>query len=88
MVAVSAVPTPARTAGAKAPKGARGPATGKGGPLTYVVAYLFVGVCLAPIAYIVVGGFRTNAQITADPSGLPAPWQLSNYVEVLSSSLF
>ncbi len=88
MATVTAVPAPERPAGVKTPKEPRGSGIGRGGPLTYVVAWLLVGVCLAPIAYIVVGGFRTNAQITADPSGLPDPWQGVNYVEVLSSSLF
>lgn len=88
MVTVTAAPAPERAAGVQTPKEPRGSGIGRGGPLTYVVAWLLVGVCLAPIAYIVIGGFRTNAQITADPSGLPDPWQLENYVGVLTSSLF
>ena len=44
---------------------------------------------LAPVLYIIIGGFRTNAQITADPSGMPDPWVArSNYAEVLSSTIF
>ncbi|MCO7274708.1 MULTISPECIES: carbohydrate ABC transporter permease [Cellulosimicrobium] len=88
MATVTAAPAPERAAGVQTPKEPRGSGIGRGGPLTYVVAWLLVGVCLAPIAYIVVGGFRTNAQITADPSGLPDPWQIENYVGVLTSSLF
>lgn len=88
MATVTAAPAPERPAGVQTPKEPRGSGIGRGGPLTYVVAWLLVGVCLAPIAYIVIGGFRTNAQITADPSGLPDPWQLENYVGVLTSSLF
>lgn len=88
MATVTAAPAPERAAGVQTPKEPRGSGIGRGGPLTYVVAWLLVGVCLAPIAYIVIGGFRTNAQITADPSGLPDPWQLENYVGVLTSSLF
>ncbi|WP_454042701.1 carbohydrate ABC transporter permease [Cellulosimicrobium sp. Marseille-Q8652] len=88
MATVTAAPTPARAPGTSTPKPSRGSGLGRGGPLTYVTAYLFVGLCLAPIAYIVIGGFRTNAQITADPSGLPSPWQVSNYVDVLTGSLF
>ena len=59
-----------------------------GSPLTYAVAFLFVGVCIGPVLYIVVGGFRTNAQITADPSGLPSPWLIDNYLSVLASEVF
>ena len=65
-----------------------GGALAKAGPMTYVIAYLLVGLCLAPIAYIIIGGFRTNAQITQNPSGMPDPWVLSNYVDVLQSSIF
>ncbi|MFI2754929.1 carbohydrate ABC transporter permease [Cellulomonas sp. P22] len=61
---------------------------GRAGPMTYVIAYAFVGICIAPVLYIIIGGFRTNAQITSDPSGLPSPWKVSNYVDVLSSSMF
>lgn len=72
-----------------APRGRRrNRGLGRGGPLTYLVAFLFVGVCLAPVLYIIIGGFRTNAQITTDPSGWPSPWKLDNYADVLSSSMF
>jgi raffinose/stachyose/melibiose transport system permease protein len=55
---------------------------------TYIVAVLFIAVNLAPVLYIVLGGFRTNAQITASPAGLPGPWALGNYADVLSSGTF
>lgn len=59
-----------------------------GNPVTYFVALVFIAICLAPVAYIVLGGFRTNSQITTDPSGLPSPWQVGNYLDVLSSGTF
>ncbi|MDR7385793.1 carbohydrate ABC transporter permease [Promicromonospora iranensis] len=59
-----------------------------GNPMTYVIAFFFVGVCIAPVLFIILGGFRTNAQITVDPSGLPGPWVLENYVSVLVSDVF
>ncbi|MGM1017498.1 MAG: carbohydrate ABC transporter permease [Actinomycetota bacterium] len=59
-----------------------------GNPLTYVVAFLFVGICIGPVLYIVLGGFRTNAEITTDPSGFPTIWQVGNYLDVLSSGVF
>lgn len=59
-----------------------------GNPLTYVVAFLFVGICIGPVLYIVLGGFRTNAEITTDPSGFPTVWQVGNYLDVLSSGVF
>ena len=61
---------------------------GRGGPVTYAVAVLFVGICIAPVLYIIIGGFRTNSQITTDPSGLPDPWVVENYLEVLANPVF
>jgi raffinose/stachyose/melibiose transport system permease protein len=66
---------------------ARGPVS-KVNPLVYVVAWLFVGLCIAPVVYIILGGFRTNSEITQDPSGLPTSWRLTNFSEVLGSSGF
>ncbi|MFJ3407997.1 carbohydrate ABC transporter permease [Promicromonospora sp. NPDC090134] len=66
----------------------RTPKVAWGSPMTYVIAFFFVGVCIAPVLYISTGGFRTNAQITADPSGLPSPWVVENYIEVLVSEVF
>jgi raffinose/stachyose/melibiose transport system permease protein len=54
----------------------------------YLAAILVVGVTVVPILYVVVGGFRTTAQINADPTGLPSPWVLDNYVEILTASSF
>ncbi|MEP7764419.1 carbohydrate ABC transporter permease [Sanguibacter sp. 25GB23B1] len=55
---------------------------------TYLVAYVFVGICIAPVLFIVLGGFRSNSQIIVDPSGLPNPWELGNYADVLANSTF
>ena len=59
-----------------------------GHPITYFIALLFIAVSLAPVLYIVIGGFRTNSQITVDPGGFPAPWEIGNYIEVLTSGTF
>ena len=40
-----------------------------GSPAVYFVALLLIGAMLAPVVYIILGGFRTNAQITTDPAG-------------------
>ncbi|KQO64529.1 carbohydrate ABC transporter permease [Curtobacterium sp. Leaf261] len=66
----------------------RGGRLGTANAPTYIVAVLFIAVNLAPVLYIVLGGFRTNAQITASPAGLPGPWAIGNYADVLSSSTF
>ncbi|MFD7639386.1 carbohydrate ABC transporter permease [Kitasatospora sp. NPDC059795] len=57
-------------------------------PGRYLAALLVTGVTLAPIAFVVLGGFRTNAQLNADPTGLPHPWVIDNYRKVLGSSMF
>jgi raffinose/stachyose/melibiose transport system permease protein len=59
-----------------------------GSPLTYLIAVVLIAACIGPVLYIILGGFRTNAQITEDPSGLPAPWVFTNYTEVLASETF
>ena len=59
-----------------------------GSPVVYFVALVVIALMLAPIAYIIIGGFRTNAQITVDPSGLPNPWNFSNYLTVLTGGTF
>jgi len=82
------------TAAAPAAKAAkrrtpRGDAPQKwGNPGTYFIALILVAVCISPVLYIILGGFRTNSQITTSPAGLPSPWVISNYVNVLTSSTF
>jgi raffinose/stachyose/melibiose transport system permease protein len=59
-----------------------------GSPSVYFVALLLISAMLAPVVYIIIGGFRTNAQLTADPAGWPSPWQLGNYLDVLRGGVF
>jgi raffinose/stachyose/melibiose transport system permease protein len=54
----------------------------------YLAAILVVGVTVVPILFVVAGGFRTTAQINADPGGLPSPWVLDNYRFILASPDF
>ncbi|GAA2513053.1 carbohydrate ABC transporter permease [Winogradskya humida] len=68
----------------------RGGGHGRGGsdPIVYAVALVLIGVMLGPVLYIIIGGFRTNSQITTDPAGLPHPWVFGNYTGVLASDAF
>ena len=59
-----------------------------GNPGIYFIALLLIAVSLAPVFYIVLGGFRTNSQITTSPAGLPHPWVANNYLSVLKSTTF
>lgn len=58
------------------------------GPAIYFIALVLVAVMLVPVAYVIIGGFRTNSEITVDPAGLPSTWNLSHYGDVLSSEVF
>ncbi|MEV0428754.1 carbohydrate ABC transporter permease [Micromonospora sp. NPDC049836] len=69
------------------PSGQRRPLSW-GTPLTYALALAIAAVSIAPILYVVIGGFRTTPQIVADPAGLPDPWVWENYSRVLSRSNF
>lgn len=81
MAVTTLTPTPAR-----ARRSRRGGEWGS--PATYFISLLFIAVCLAPVLYIVLGGFRDNSQITASPAGLPNPWRFANYLDVLSGPTF
>ncbi|TFC39861.1 carbohydrate ABC transporter permease [Cryobacterium sp. TMT1-62] len=59
-----------------------------GSPVTYFIAFLFIALCLGPVLYIIVGGFRDNSQITSSPAGLPGPWRFDNYLDVLTAPTF
>jgi raffinose/stachyose/melibiose transport system permease protein len=54
----------------------------------YFIALVVIALTLAPVAYIVLGGFRDNSQLTVDPAGLPSPWRVSNYSHILHTSTF
>jgi raffinose/stachyose/melibiose transport system permease protein len=57
-------------------------------PVVYFVALVLVALMLVPIGYIILGGFRTNSEITVDPAGFPTTWQGTNYLAVLTSDVF
>jgi raffinose/stachyose/melibiose transport system permease protein len=59
-----------------------------GRTVLYVIAWAAALLTLLPLVYAVLGGFRTTAQIAADPIGLPSPWELSNYTDLVKSSTF
>ena len=57
-------------------------------PLIYVIAYLIVVVSVVPVLYVWLNGFRSNADINADPAGWPNPWYFQNFLTVLGSDRF
>jgi raffinose/stachyose/melibiose transport system permease protein len=56
--------------------------------LTYTVALVLAAIVLVPVAYVVLGGFRTTGQIAAQPVALPQTWMTRNYTDVITSSSF
>jgi raffinose/stachyose/melibiose transport system permease protein len=54
----------------------------------YAVATAVVFVVSVPVIYAVLGGFRTTAQLSERPVGLPSPWVFDNYREILTSESF
>ena len=59
-----------------------------GTPLGYLAAIAIIGITVVPLLYVVIGGFRTTAQINTSPTGLPSPWVWDNYEAILGSSMF
>src|ERR1043166_301964 len=57
-------------------------------PVVYAIALSVAGVAVAPVVYVVLGGFRSNGQLAAHPAGWPAPWIFRNYRSVLTSGAF
>jgi raffinose/stachyose/melibiose transport system permease protein len=54
----------------------------------YVIAIVLAAVVIAPIAYVVISGFRSNGQLASKPVGLPHPWVTHNYTKVIASGDF
>src|SRR5581483_8210926 len=68
---------------------------GRGGPgegrtwVAYLVGILVVGLTVVPLLFVVLGGFRTNAELNSDPAALvPHHWVWSNYTSVLGNAQF
>lgn len=57
-------------------------------PLIYVTALVVAALTVVPIVFVVIGGFRSTGQIADKPYGLPHPWLISNYTDILGSSAF
>ncbi|HEY8547129.1 MAG TPA: carbohydrate ABC transporter permease [Acidimicrobiales bacterium] len=54
----------------------------------YAIAIGVGLLVVVPVAYAVLGGFRTTGQIADRPVGLPDPWVFDNYREILASDTF
>jgi raffinose/stachyose/melibiose transport system permease protein len=74
------------TASAARPPSRRPGPTRWASPIAFALALAVAAVSIAPVVYVVVGGFRTTPQIVADPAGLPDPWVWDNYRRVLTEA--
>ncbi|MCA9949526.1 MAG: carbohydrate ABC transporter permease [Anaerolineales bacterium] len=54
----------------------------------YLLAIVVLAIILIPLAYAVIGGFRTSSQLVSDPVGLPNPWVITNYIDQLLNTAF
>lgn len=84
MTATATLVTPRGKAPRRAPVGSRRGTS----VIVGFVALLLIGMMLAPVVFIILGGFRSNAEITVDPSGFPSRWNWENYADVLTSGIF
>lgn len=57
-------------------------------PAIYIVAIVVIALTVVPLLFVVIGGFRTTAQINESPAGWPHPWVLNNYKEIVTSGSF
>lgn len=56
--------------------------------LLYAVAMVVLVIIIVPLSFSILGGFRDNAQLVADPVGLPNPWVFNNYATLLTTGPF
>ena len=54
----------------------------------YAVGLIIAAITLVPLLYVVIGGFRTNAQLANSPAGLPHPWVWEHYRTLITSASF
>jgi raffinose/stachyose/melibiose transport system permease protein len=58
------------------------------GGTAYLVALVIIAITLIPMLYVIIGGFRTTAQLNVSPTGLPHPWVFDTYKRILTSATF
>jgi raffinose/stachyose/melibiose transport system permease protein len=57
-------------------------------PIAYLFALVITGITVVPLLYVIIGGFRSTADLNNSPVGWPSPWNWNNYTGVLSSGVF
>ena len=54
----------------------------------YAISAVVVAVTLGPVLYGVTAGFRTNTELTRNPSGWPEVFTFENYAKILTGDTF
>jgi raffinose/stachyose/melibiose transport system permease protein len=56
--------------------------------LLYLIAFSVLALIIVPVAFAVLGGFRSMGQLSENPVSLPNPWVFTNYADVLTLGTF
>jgi raffinose/stachyose/melibiose transport system permease protein len=56
--------------------------------LTWAIGGSVAAVIVIPLAYAILGGFKTNGELVGSAALLPDKWIFSNYAELLTSEVF
>jgi len=56
--------------------------------LLYLIAFAVLTLIAVPVAFAVLGGFRSMGQLSESPVSLPNPWVFTNYADVLTLGTF
>ncbi|MEV4172298.1 MULTISPECIES: carbohydrate ABC transporter permease [unclassified Nonomuraea] len=54
----------------------------------HVIALIVGAFMVIPVVYALIGGFKENSELSANPFGLPETWVTANYTDVLGSGSF
>lgn len=54
----------------------------------YATLIVMAAIVVVPLVVAVIGGFKTNADLQSRPGGLPQPWIVSNYTDIMVTWAF
>ncbi|MEU5216919.1 carbohydrate ABC transporter permease [Streptomyces sp. NPDC020807] len=54
----------------------------------HAVVWLIAAFVVVPLVYAVISGFKSTAELTNNPFGLPEHWKVGNYLGILGDGMF